>query len=214
MKKDGATIRFPFMNDPPKQFPHIPDMAGVKKYLRAQGVTNVDQDPGRYPTEEESLLWEQALRKKLHEAQREKSEEKMNAVRALMYGLTWELHEPPNRERLLGHVTELERWIKWKGDMMGGRGSSRDDQKEFLEEMQPILTAVRQAIGANVCGQPAQAAIHAIEECLDLAWSDLNKNSRQAITKFLRPLRDQLYYQYVEGAWCATAPKTKKAATG
>ncbi|MSR85722.1 hypothetical protein EXS71_04815 [Candidatus Uhrbacteria bacterium] len=199
------------MKDPIRKFPHIIDIGGVKDYLRKKGVQNVDSDPARYPTEAESLDWEKILRKDLEEARRGKDEERRNHIRALLYGLTWELHGPPDQEKLIGYVSQLERWIQTRADALSGRGSSPDDKKEFLDEYRPVIQTIRNALGNNVCGENSRGAVEAIERCSDLAWEGL-KQDRPAIIKFLRPLRDQLYYQYVDGTWCETAPK--RTATG
>ncbi len=89
--------------------------------------------------------------------------------------------------------------VKKRASVLGGRGSSPDDEREYLEEYRPQVEKIRRAIQSNACGSDAAEALVAMENFIV-------QNSNAKLLEDLRPVRDQIYYQSVYAPWCETAP--------
>ncbi|MDP3793261.1 MAG: hypothetical protein Q8R07_00740, partial [Candidatus Uhrbacteria bacterium] len=182
--------------------PHFRSIGDLMQYLLNQGHLNTAPKI-RLGAEREAWRWEQMLMRDLHAAKQGNAPEaQLDELRKLIFAISWDKHPRPDVTTLLRDAdrlaNEVEKWAK----VLGGRGSSPDDKREYLDEYLPRVQKIRWAIQSNACGAKAADALMAIEH-----FMQETKNTKPP--EALRRLRDQIYYQSVYAPWCETAPHEK-----
>jgi len=183
-----------------RALPHFRSMVDVIHFLKKRGYlkTAAEMHPD---TKLEALRWEQILLRDLEEAKRQNaSEDALNELRKLIFAVSWDTHARPDVAALLRDADRLADEVKKQAQALGGRGSSPDDAREFLEEYLPQVQKIRQAIQSNACGSDAAQALTAMENFME--WNEKIKRLPP-----VRRLRDQIYFQSVYAPWCETAPR-------